>query len=214
MTNFIPIFPLGIVVYPGESVQLHIFEERYKQMIAECVQQQKSFGLPPVINGEVKEMGTLMEVSEVLKHHEDGSFDIRVTGTEVFKILEIIRDVPDKLYHGAIVRYQENVNTHGNLDMMREILKSLHTIFSRLNISKELSKPDEELVSYDIGHLVGMTLEDEYFLLELNREIQRQEFIKRHLAKMIPAITGQPAKKSDRIKPGGHFKNIDGFSFS
>ena len=53
MTNFIPIFPLSIVVYPGESLNLHIFEERYKQLITECYAEKKSFGVPPVINSSV-----------------------------------------------------------------------------------------------------------------------------------------------------------------
>src|SRR6187455_311175 len=50
MTNFIPIFPLGIVVFPGENLNLHIFEPRYKQLIKECFEQKKPFGIPPVID--------------------------------------------------------------------------------------------------------------------------------------------------------------------
>jgi len=53
MTNFIPIFPLGIVVYPGENLNLHIFESRYKQLIQECYSDAKPFGIPSVINKKV-----------------------------------------------------------------------------------------------------------------------------------------------------------------
>ncbi len=213
MTNFIPIFPLGIVVYPNESVNLHIFEPRYKQLIQECVEQKKYFGIPPVIQGEVKEMGTLMEVVEITKVHDDGSMDIKTRGLEVFKILEIIRVLPDKLYSGAIVTYPENVVSDARLGVMKEILAGLRKIFERLQISKEFSKPDHAINSYDIAHLVGMTMEDEYLLLELNRELHRQEFIKRHLAKLVPAVTELEEIK-DRIKLNGHFKDLEGFSFS
>ena len=61
MTNFIPIFPLGIVVYPGEELNLHIFEPRYKQLITDVNQSKKPFGIPAVIDNKVNEMGTLVE---------------------------------------------------------------------------------------------------------------------------------------------------------
>ena len=55
MTNFIPIFPLSIVVYPGEDLNLHIFEPRYKQLIAECIATKKPFGIPAVIGNNMNE---------------------------------------------------------------------------------------------------------------------------------------------------------------
>ena len=59
MTNFIPIFPLAIVVYPGEDLNLHIFEPKYKQLINECFEQKKPFGIPVVIDNKMNELGTL-----------------------------------------------------------------------------------------------------------------------------------------------------------
>src|SRR5690348_5456197 len=108
MTNFIPIFPLTIVVYPDEPVNLHIFEPRYKQLIRECAEQKKPFGIPVVIDGEVKEYGTLTDLVSIEKTYDNGEMDIRVRGRRVFRILEIIREVPDKLYMGAIVHYPQN----------------------------------------------------------------------------------------------------------
>ena len=67
MTNFIPIFPLSIVVFPGEQLNLHIFEPRYKQLIRECAEQQKPFGIPSVIENNVQELGTLVEIKEIRK---------------------------------------------------------------------------------------------------------------------------------------------------
>jgi len=55
MTNFIPIFPLGIVVYPGESLNLHIFEPRYRELILECIENSKPFGIPVVIENKLME---------------------------------------------------------------------------------------------------------------------------------------------------------------
>jgi Lon protease-like protein len=64
MTNLIPIFPLSIVVYPGEQLNLHIFEPRYRQLINECFATKKPFGIPAVINDKINEMGTLVQVKE------------------------------------------------------------------------------------------------------------------------------------------------------
>src|SRR5690349_217702 len=105
MTNFIPIFPLGIVVYPGESLNLHIFEPRYKQLINECFTLKKPFGIPTVIENRMQDYGSLMEIKEITKVHDNGEMDIKTEGAKVFRILEVIKEVPDKLYSGAIVNY-------------------------------------------------------------------------------------------------------------
>jgi len=67
MTNFIPIFPLNIVVYPGENLNLHIFEPRYKQLINECHVAKKPFGIPTVIDNKVQEFGSMVEITELPK---------------------------------------------------------------------------------------------------------------------------------------------------
>lgn len=85
MTNFIPIFPLGIVVYPGEELNLHIFEPRYKQLIRECYADAKPFGIPAVIDDKLNEMGTLVRITEITTVHEDGRMDIRTRGERVFR---------------------------------------------------------------------------------------------------------------------------------
>ncbi len=105
MTNFIPIFPLGIVVYPGEKLNLHIFEPRYKQLINDCYEGKKNFGIPTVLNDKLQEMGSSVLITEITKRYEDGKMDIKTEGQEVFKILELIKDLPDKMYSGAIVNY-------------------------------------------------------------------------------------------------------------
>ena len=96
MTNFIPIFPLSIVVYPGEDLNLHIFEPRYKQLINECHGQKKLFGIPAVIENSLQDFGTLMEITEITKVHENGEMDIKTRGKKVFGCLEVIKEIPEK----------------------------------------------------------------------------------------------------------------------
>lgn len=212
MTNFIPIFPLGIVVYPGEHLNLHIFEPRYKQLIKECFETGKPFGIPPVINDKVSEMGTLMRVVEISKTYEDGKMDIKTEGQTVFKILELIKELPEKLYSGAIVTYPDNF-PKSSPTKMKLILTGIKALHAKLNISKEFNKPEPELRSFDVAHHVGLAMEDEYHLLELPQELQRQEFLKRHLAKVLPIMEHMDLLKG-KIKMNGHFKNLEGFKFS
>ncbi|HSN60252.1 MAG TPA: LON peptidase substrate-binding domain-containing protein [Ferruginibacter sp.] len=212
MTNFIPIFPLGIVVYPGEQLNLHIFEPKYKQLIGDCYSTGKPFGIPAVIDNKMAEMGTLVQVKEITKTYEDGRMDIKTEGLEVFKLLELILELPDKLYSGAIVTYPENI-PKGSVAKMKLVLKSIRALHSRLNVSKEFVKPDEKLNSFDVAHHAGLSLEEEYRLLELPQELQRLEFLKRHLAKVLPIMEHMDLLKG-KIKMNGHFKNMEGFKFS
>ena len=210
MTNFIPIFPLAIVAYPGEILNLHIFEERYKQLIAECFAEDKPFGIPVVLNDQLTEMGTLVKITEIAKVYEDGKMDIRTSGTSVFRVLEVIKQVPDKLYSGAIVNYPGNQvqKTH---TMMPRIVAAIRELHKLLKVNKDFKKPDDELTSYDVAHHAGLSLQEEYELLSLFREDQRLEYLKRHLLKIIPIVANAESLK-EKIQLNGHFKELEGFN--
>lgn len=209
MTNFIPIFPLGIVVYPGENLNLHIFEPRYKQLISECHEQKKPFGIPTVIDTKMKDFGSLVTITEISKVYDNGEMDIKTKGERVFRILEVIKEIPDKLYSGAIVNYPDTYE-QGNIELMRKVMVGIRDLHKLLNVTKEFKKPDEEIRSYEVAHHVGLSLEEEYELLGLLDERQRQEYLKRHLAKVIPMVAGMEQLK-EKIKLNGHFKNLPGF---
>lgn len=209
MTNFIPIFPLGIVVYPGEQLNLHIFEPRYKQLITECWKNKKPFGIPSMLNGSVSDMGTLMSIKEISKTYEDGQMDIKTEGVKVFRILEIIKEVPDKLYHAAIVNYPENM-VKGSQHLMNKIMLGITALHNLLEVKKEFNKPSDEIRSYDVAHHAGLNMEEEYELLCLMQELQRQEYLKRHLSKLVPVLNQMELLKK-KIKLNGHFKNLDSF---
>lgn len=211
MTNFIPIFPLSIVVYPGEHLNLHIFEPRYKQLINECFAGQRSFGIPTVIKNQVAEMGTLVKIERIVKVYDNGEMDIQTTGERIFRILEVIKSVPDKLYSGAIVNYPESDDA-GKRELMQKVVNGVRELHRLLNITKEFKKPDEELNAYDIAHHAGLSLEEEYELLGLLKEIQRQEYLKRHLSKVLPMIAEMESLK-EKIKLNGHFRNLSSLNF-
>ncbi|MFI5133883.1 MAG: LON peptidase substrate-binding domain-containing protein [Chitinophagales bacterium] len=209
MTNFIPIFPLGIVLYPGENLNLHIFEPRYKQLINECFTGKKPFGLPAVIEDRMQDYGSLVMITEITKVHENGEMDIKTIGSKVFRILEVIKEVPDKLYSGAIVNYPDNYE-QGNPEIMRRVMNSVRELHKLLKVNREFKKSDEEIKCYDVAHHVGFSLQEEYELLGLMNERQRQEYLKRHLTRVIPMVVEMEQLK-EKIKLNGHFKNLPGF---
>jgi len=209
MTNFIPIFPLAIVVYPGEALNLHIFEPRYKQLIKECFEQKKPFGIPPVIDNAMKDYGSLVEITEISTTFDNGEMDIKTKGDKVFRILEVIKTIPDKLFSGAIVNYPDNLE-EASLDMIRKVMTSIRELHAALKVTKDFKKADDKLTSYDVAHHVGLSLNEEYELLELFDERQRLEYLKRHLVKTIPLVAGMEQLK-DKIQLNGHFKNLKGF---
>jgi uncharacterized protein len=211
MTNFIPIFPLGLVVFPGEQLNLHIFEPRYKQLINECHTGKKPFGIPAVINNQVVNIGTLVQVVEITQVYEDGKMDIKTQGLQVFDIIEVIKEIPDKLYSGAIVTYPVN-NMAGNGRLLQKVLDGIRQLHKALNVQKDFKKPDAELYSYDIAHHAGLSLQEENELLGLQNELQRLEYLKRHLGKVLPVVSEMESLK-DRIQLNGHFKNIKGFEW-
>jgi len=211
MTNFIPIFPLSVVVYPGEALNLHIFEPRYKQLIQECHAEKKLFGIPAVIENQLQDYGTLMKITELTTVHDNGEMDIRTEGDKVFRILEVIKEIPDKLYSGAIVNYPVNYE-QGSAEIMRRVLNSIRELHRLLNVTKYFKKSDTELKSYDVAHHIGLSLQEEYELLNLLSERQRQEYLRRHLSKVIPMVAEMESLK-EKVKLNGHFKNLSGFKF-
>lgn len=211
MTNFIPIFPLGIVVYPGESLNLHIFEPRYKQLITECNASNKPFGIPAVIDNRLQDYGTVVRIKEITTAYENGEMDIKTEGEKVFRILEVIKEIPEKLYSGAIVNYPVN-HEQGSAEVMKRVVNSIKELHKLLNVKKDFNKEDEKLNTYDLAHHVGFSLQEEYEFLNLLHERQRQEYLKRHLTKTIPMVAQMESLK-EKVKLNGHFKNLGGFKF-
>ncbi|MGZ8556819.1 MAG: LON peptidase substrate-binding domain-containing protein [Chitinophagaceae bacterium] len=210
MTNFIPIFPLGIIVFPGEDLNLHIFEPRYIQLINECFEQKKPFGIPVVLDNKLQEHGTLVQINEISNVQDNGEMDIKTKGLQVFLILELIKDLPEKLYSGAIVNYPQN-RDQGKPELMRKVMTGIRDLHKLLKVNKEFIIPDEEIKCFDIAHHIGLSLEQEYDLLGLFDERQRQEYLKRHLAKVIPTVAVMEQLK-EKIKLNGHFKDLPGFN--
>ncbi len=83
----IPMFPLNLVLFPGETTKLYIFEDRYRQLIDDCMENEASFGIPYLEKGKMQQYGCEVKINRILKTYENGGMDVLVEGTSVFKII-------------------------------------------------------------------------------------------------------------------------------
>jgi len=209
MMNFIPVFPLALVAFPGERLHLHIFEPRYKQLIGECFAQKKPFGIPAVVDQRLTDMGTLMTIQSIAKTYENGEMDITTQGERVFRILEKVPEMPGKLYAGAIVEYPEEIDD-GDPGLLEALHASVEQIHNLLDVKKKWEPHGVIRQAFDLAHHAGMSIAAEFEMLCLFSERQRQEYLRRHVQRVLPVLTEMEALKQ-KIGLGGHFKHLPGF---
>ncbi len=206
MKDFIPLFPLKMVVFPDENLNLHIFEPRYKQLIRECEQNGTTFGVPAFIDNKIMDFGTELKLLKVEKRYENGEMDISTRGIGIFKIEEFYRTTPNKLYSGADIERLIS-NDEGDPSLYELIRESIEELFIALNIKNNLDIDHTEFKTYHIAHHVGFSIEQEYKFLCMGTERERQEYMIDHIQKLIPVVREMERLKK-RAQLNGHFKNI------
>ncbi len=206
MSQVLPLFPLQIVVFPGEQLNLHIFEPRYQQLIKECEEEGLSFGIPAYINGKMRDIGTQIQLETVEKRYPSGEMDIKTRGTGLFGIKEFFNPLPDKLYSGAQVELIE-FQTNESYQLNEQILEHMRQLFQMLQINKELPADASTFKTYDWGHQVGFSIQQEYDLLCLVDAKERQDFMLSHLTQLLPAVKNMEEIRQ-KAQMNGHFRNI------
>ena len=198
------LFPLQLALFPGEEVPLHIFEPRYKQLIAECRDEQITFGIPAYLAGNIAIYGTEVELDRILKTDDSGEMDIVVRGLRVFKIVEFQKEVPGKLYSGAKVEYPENDPATVEATQ-RELIERFSDLMRlvRKDAAPVLDK-DEPDLSYRIGAAAGLSIQQRIHMLSLSKESDRQQFLLEHVNKAIRAVrerSAAPGRVSSNGRP-------------
>lgn len=101
----IPMFPLNIVLFPGETTKLYIFEDRYKQLVEDCTDNNASFGIPYIEKGKIQKFGCEVKINRILKVYENGGMDILVEATNLFRLIEFSETLTPKLYGAGMIEY-------------------------------------------------------------------------------------------------------------
>jgi len=206
MARFLPLFPLNIVVFPGEKLNLHIFEPRYKQLITECLQQESTFGMPSFLNNRITTIGTELKILSLEKTHPNGEMDIKTIGLGPIRILDFYKQAPNKFYPAGSV---EDISFHNQEDpvLKHQITECLRQMYSILGIEKLYMNLPADYKIFDIAHHLGLSTEQEYELLQCETELARQNLVLTHLQKVMPVIL-ETERLKERVRMNGHFKNI------
>ena len=101
----LPMFPLSIILLPGETTKLYIYEERYKELVKDCLNNQASFVITYVEKGVILDYGCEVKIKRILKTYSHGEMDILIEGTRLFKLLDYTPILSPKLYGAATIEF-------------------------------------------------------------------------------------------------------------
>lgn len=205
MADLIGAFPLEIVVFPEETINLHIFEPRYKQLINECNATGNTFAIVPFVAGSIAETATEIKILSIEITYQNGEMDIKVLGTNLLKISEFFPKLPNRLYPGAEISIIHN-NNDDDQSLSLRIIEKMTKLYQTLGIHKPIPLP-EKLKTYHIAHNLGLNIEQEYELLCLNSEMERQKKILMHFERILP-IVKEVEKIKQRALLNGQFQRL------
>ena len=204
----LPFFPLNIVVFPGENLNLHVFEPRYKELLKDCLDNDARFCIPSYVMNKI-EYGTEVEIVDVVKTYSDGRSDIKTVGKRVTKIESMNNPYQDKLYAMGEVKFLPNLD-NGDFFSQERLKESLLELFQLIDVDPKILSDNFKV--FDIAHKIGLSKELEYELLKITEERERQRFILNHTQVIISKLKDiQQAKV--RIKMNGHFRKYDPLDF-
>jgi Lon protease-like protein len=157
----LPMFPLSIVLFPGETTKLHIFEERYLQLVNECLENNASFGIPYIEKGKIQEYGSEVKIKRVLKTHDNGGMDILIEATSLFRLVEFSKILKPKLYGAGII---ESVNTYQTIklnNLQDATVNYFGTVQNKMIDYDTVSR----LTIYNVASALQLTYPEKYKLI-------------------------------------------------
>jgi Lon protease-like protein len=171
-----PLFPLGLVALPSELVPLHIFEERYKTMVARCLEEESEFGIVWLADDGLRPVGCACEIAEVLERLPDGRINLVARGTRPFRI-EQRQD--DLAYPAGIVEFlADRDEAHDS-----EAAASAHGAYTELVVQATEKTPDpaeiDAMTAYEMAATVEFGLDAKQGLLDLRSESARMKLLAR-----------------------------------
>ena len=167
-----PLFPLGLVLLPGEVVPLHIFEERYKLMIGECIDAGTEFGIVWMADDGLKEVGCTARITQLLERMEDGRMNILVQGDTPFRLLRRIEDMP---YPAGAVELLPEQEEDADAAPDSDARERYADLVERVTDSRPSTADLEELDAYGMAATLDFALDAKQGLLELRSEDSRLE---------------------------------------
>ena len=169
-----PLFPLGLVLLPQELVPLHIFEERYRLMVDRCLEDDSEFGILWLSDDGLRDVGCAARITEVVERFDDGRLNILIEGTEPFRLLRRIDDMP---YPAGDVEQLADFDPAAD----PELLELAQARYAELVETATEEKPDlaeiAQLDAYGMAATGEHPAEAKQALLELRAENDRLRMV-------------------------------------
>jgi Lon protease-like protein len=164
----LPMFPLNMILLPGESSKLYIFEQRYRQMVDDCMKNNASFGVPYLEKGQLKEFGSEMKILRILKTYDNGSMDILVQGVSLFSLKTFKEVLRPKLYGAGLI---EPINKAPKImlnNLQDAVVNYYNTVQDRLMDYESLN----QLSIYDVAIELQLSHPEKYRLITAGNQQQ------------------------------------------
>lgn len=202
------LFPLKLVIFPDSLYPLHIFEERYKELINKCWDSGESFGIQLQDTSKLYDIGCTAIVANITKKYGDGRMDIIIRGEKRYRLLKMI-ETESKFSVGQITLLHD-IHEDVNQSLLLLCLDQYNRIISSLNDPRmEVLRATQfrgTNPSYVLAQKSGLSVYQRQELLETDSENQRLELIYHHLLKVLPLA--KEAEIINRIiKNDGYFQN-------
>ena len=182
--NLLALFPLDVVLFPGAPLPLHIFEPRYKEMVNECLEQKRPFGMVRANKNALAEIGCTAVILNISKKYEDGRLDIVTEGKQRFEIVQLSQE--RSFLQGEVLYFEDEPGQVAATDL--ETVVQLHEQLLEIlgqNVTIDRQHPQ---ISFHLAHELPVDLDFKQALLEMKSEVERVETLIEYYRATIPKV--------------------------
>ncbi|MFY9488829.1 MAG: LON peptidase substrate-binding domain-containing protein [Solirubrobacterales bacterium] len=200
-TDNYPLFLLGTVLLPSEQTFLRVFEERYRDLAARCIENNETFGFVMVeTSGSPSEYGCATRITEVIKRYDDGQLDVLVTGEAPIRVVELQSLFT---YPSAVIETMDDPPVAGDTEQSERARAAFVRLLDALDADLPEGDTVEKLGSYEMAAKLDLVDRDKQALLELRDEGDRMSLLEKLFSDA--AISAAKARKvSDIAQTNGH----------
>jgi len=201
----IPLFPLDVVLLPAMALPLHIFEPRYRVMIARCLDEKIEFGMILAANNNIATMGCTAEIIRKIRDYPDGRLDITTEGRAVFRLTELL---DEKDYYEGLVEYVTDEPSSLDAGKRARLVAAFKQCHELLFGQPWMQGPseDEATLAYRMAALLPIELEKRQALLESRSESHRREMVHGWIDALLPKLSERERARK-RAGGNGHALN-------
>lgn len=212
--QIIPLFPLPMVIFPGEVIPLHIFEERFKDLMRDCMgpslepSEASVFGISLTEHRSIRPVGCAVRVEKILKRYPDGKLDLVVLGIQRYQLIQVLDT--DKTYPEISVVYFEDDEPKASSKTSEQSI-ALHIRLVELAKGRppQMNYPNDIPLSFSLAHQAGLELPQRQTLLEMRSESARLEYLINFYQRVIPTLS-EHSEVQERIRANGFLRRFPG----